>query len=546
MASLALGQRVDPQVFLQKLTSNQKNNILRKSSSEMKSPRSAVATQSRAGAAVSGPLAPVNHSHRPEHRGTTENENGMSYVVNRVQEPRNSRGLIADGDIRPESCSKCGDSTTILTVAEDAKHSSQNKPRRDGENGNSKKLQRSIGKSDGDTSCAQVNSLEKNLGRGIKASKSDGSRNGHTHFHRTGGKRGSQITVHQNLDFRSLSDENGGWHLSARMPVLTQGRSGVVKLMRSDPPRREAWSIFSQEDPRVKPETGEGHLFVHRPATQDWCDACNRLVSAHSLKCKNCSYTCHLECKRLVQLDCNQSDKPSKEPSSPKTSYSAPQEQNVTKEAEKPKSLSEEEVRDKIEEYNSRVSETGMRLSPDGTYTGFIKVHLKLRRPVTVPAEVWPLGAGPRAGLEGPERRTSFYLPTDAVKQLHVSSTTTVSEVIQGLLNKFLVLDNPRKFALYRQTHRDGQDLFQKLPLSEHPLRLRLLDGPDPESLTFVLKENETGDVEWHAFSVPELQNFLAILHKEEQERVRQVKERYVVYRQRLLQALQETLPSNP
>lgn len=39
-------------------------------------------------------------------------------------------------------------------------------------------------------------------------------------------------------------------------------------------------------------------------------------------------------------------------------------------------------------------------------------------------------------------------------------------------------------------------DLFQKLPLCERPLLLRLIAGPDPELLTFVLKENETGEVE--------------------------------------------------
>ncbi|XP_030632242.1 ras association domain-containing protein 5 [Chanos chanos] len=208
-------------------------------------------------------------------------------------------------------------------------------------------------------------------------------------------------------------------------------------------------------------------------------------------------------------------------------------------EEENPKSLSDEEVKAQIEVYNSKVSENGMKLGTDGIFTGFIKVHLKLRRPVTVLSSAGkPPGTGP--GSEGPDKRTSFYLPTDAVKQLHISSTTTVSEVIQGLLKKYTVQDNPHKFALYRQTHRDGQDLFQKLPVSERPLYLRLLAGPDLENLTFVLKENETGEVEWHAFSVPELQNFLAILEKEERERLRQVEQRYITYRQKLLQALQE------
>lgn len=39
-------------------------------------------------------------------------------------------------------------------------------------------------------------------------------------------------------------------------------------------------------------------------------------------------------------------------------------------------------------------------------------------------------------------------------------------------------------------------DLFQKLPLSDCPLYLRLLAGPDLDNLSFVLKENETGEVE--------------------------------------------------
>lgn len=220
------------------------------------------------------------------------------------------------------------------------------------------------------------------------------------------------------------------------------------------------------------------------------------------------------------------------------------------------KDLSEEEVRQRIEDYNSQMSENGMKLAADGSYTGFIKVHLRLSRPVTVQAGDGPGNDGQtanhnRISSDGQEesdcvpneKRTSFYLPSDCVKQLHISSLTTTREVIQGLLKKFMVLDNPRKFALYRQTHRDGQDLFQKLPLFERPLLLRLIAGPDPEQLSFVLKENETGEVEWHAFSVPELQNFLVILEKEEKERVRAVEQKYTIYRKKLQHALQQQDP---
>lgn len=70
------------------------------------------------------------------------------------------------------------------------------------------------------------------------------------------------------------------------------------------------------------------------------------------------------------------------------------------------------------------------------------------------------------------DKRTSFYLPLDAIKQLHISSTTTVSEVIQGLLKKFMVVDNPQKFALFKRIHKDGQGMREQAPGQKPPLPL--------------------------------------------------------------------------
>lgn len=205
-----------------------------------------------------------------------------------------------------------------------------------------------------------------------------------------------------------------------------------------------------------------------------------------------------------------------------------------------------QEIKQKIDSYNSREKHClGMKLSEDGTYTGFIKVHLKLRRPVTVPAGIRPQSIYDAIKEVNPaattDKRTSFYLPLDAIKQLHISSTTTVSEVIQGLLKKFMVVDNPQKFALFKRIHKDGQVLFQKLSIADCPLHLRLLAGPDTDVLSFVLKENETGEVEWDAFSIPELQNFLTILEKEEQDKIQQVQKKYNQFRQKLEEALRES-----
>lgn len=81
-----------------------------------------------------------------------------------------------------------------------------------------------------------------------------------------------------------VQDESHGLPLER----LTQGRTGVVRLARTEPPRREAWSIFPRGiDPRMKAETGEGHRFEAKPVTQDWCDACSRQINAQALKCQS-------------------------------------------------------------------------------------------------------------------------------------------------------------------------------------------------------------------------------------------------------------------
>ncbi|XP_075385662.1 ras association domain-containing protein 5 isoform X2 [Tenrec ecaudatus] len=330
-------------------------------------------------------------------------------------------------------------------------------------------------------------------------------------------------------------------------------RPGLQQRLRRRPgaPRpRDVRSIFEQpQDPRVPAESGEGHCFAELALRSGpgWCDLCGREVLRQALRCANCKFTCHPECRSLIQLDCSQHEGPARHRPSPESTLTPPFRQNVCKPAEEPRRPPTlQEIKQKIESYNTREKNClGMKLSEDGTYTGFIKVHLKLRRPVTVPAGIRPQSiydAIKEVNLAATtDKRTSFYLPLDAIKQLHISSTTTVSEVIQGLLKKFMVVDNPQKFALFKRIHKDGQVLFQKLSVADFPLHLRLLAGPDTEVLSFVLKENDTGEVEWDAFSIPELQNFLTILEKEEQDKIQQVQKKYDKFRQKLEEALRES-----
>jgi len=95
----------------------------------------------------------------------------------------------------------------------------------------------------------------------------------------------------------------------------------------------------------------------------------------------------------------------------------------------------------------------------DGSYTGFIKVQFKLARPVSVPPPKKGVQDAGRRKASGVKRRTSFYLPKDASKHLHISSRTSAREVIEVLLKKFTVIDNPAKFALFERSERHDQGI---------------------------------------------------------------------------------------
>ncbi|KAE8611878.1 hypothetical protein XENTR_v10012630 [Xenopus tropicalis] len=298
-------------------------------------------------------------------------------------------------------------------------------------------------------------------------------------------------------------------------------------------------------------KAGEGHYFQPTSNTQHtWCDLCGDFIWGiyrKSLRCVYCSFTCHYRCRALIRLDCSRgTDLESESDPSEETSWE--KESNVDEKPEKqPQALSKAELEQKIKAYNSQIkSNLFMSLNKDGSFTGFIKVQLKLVRPVSVPASKKPSCLQDRKGSgrsQPIKRRTSFYLPKDTSKHLHLSSRTPASEVIQALLRKFTVLDNPRKFALFERTEQEGQVSLRKLTDEEEPLKLRLLSGPCDKTLSFVLKENETGEVNWDAFSMPELQNFLRILQREEEEHMRQIVQRYTRCREKMQEALASRTP---
>lgn len=113
--------------------------------------------------------------------------------------------------------------------------------------------------------------------------------------------------------------------------------------------------------------------------------------------------------------------------------------------------------------------------SPDGnTFTGYLQIHMNLTRPINVvagrePPSLYDVVAGDTLLPPGAKARTitSFFLPRNTVKTVHLTSETSALELIVLLLRKFRVADCPRKFALYtRPLASKGATL--KGPFSPH------------------------------------------------------------------------------
>ncbi|TRY79047.1 hypothetical protein DNTS_011027 [Danionella cerebrum] len=348
----------------------------------------------------------------------------------------------------------------------------------------------------------------------------------------------------------------------APAPAAENGGAGQRSRKKGFKPP-DVRTIFQRtKDPRVREERGEGHAFVLY-ATDAWCDVCCVYIFQGGLTCSGlkaslcscgmgaafcklywkftqqgerlgsgCKYTCHAQCREQVALDCHE---PASVTSCQQLSASAQDQLNnnqssqsdVEKEKELRTHLSNEEIRHRVERYNTDSRDHfKMTLNPSGTYTGFIKVQLDLHRPITV------------KGLGSVNGQEAFYLPSGSINTLHISSSNTVRQVIEALLRKFTVADNPAKFALFKRFSREEQVYTCKLSEDEKPLFLRLVAGPSTDALSFVLKEQQTGDVTWDAFTIPELQNFLRILEKEEQDQMDSITRRYHSYREKLEKAL--------
>lgn len=245
-----------------------------------------------------------------------------------------------------------------------------------------------------------------------------------------------------------------------------------------------------------------------------------------------------------------------------------------------PTEINLQPVTERVDAYNHGVGRERMWVSADGTaLEGYIEVQLSLKDPIHVVRQAPQQNQG--GMLDGVDhRRASLQLVRldSGSKTLLVSSDTTTDGLIEQLVEAYNVVESPRMFALFEcDLEMHGQN--RRLDGEERPLLLTLIWGPNSsrclllqeahpggtaagrshdwrevrgdrelaerqESLKQARRKSRTGrTINWQAFSVPELNNFLSILDFEEERQVKKLEEKYLKYRHALLDLIVQKAP---
>ncbi|KAJ8263542.1 hypothetical protein COCON_G00159990 [Conger conger] len=145
--------------------------------------------------------------------------------------------------------------------------------------------------------------------------------------------------------------------------------------------------------------------------------------------------------------------------------------------------------------------------------------------------------------------KTAVFTPAyGSVTNVRINSCMTTPQVLRVLLNKFKIENSPDDFALYL-VHTSGERL--QLKRSDHPLVLRVLQGPCEQVSRIFLMEQDLGEevtydvAQYIKFEMPVLQSFITKLKEEEDREVQKLRTRYISLRGLIKKKLQ-CLPEGP
>ncbi|XP_053317593.1 ras association domain-containing protein 6 [Spea bombifrons] len=137
--------------------------------------------------------------------------------------------------------------------------------------------------------------------------------------------------------------------------------------------------------------------------------------------------------------------------------------------------------------------------------------------------------------------KTSIFTPAfGSETKVMINSKMTTKEVIEQLLHKFKIENNPNEFALYI-IHASGEK--KKLKSTDCPIWERLLQGPSGKIAKMFLMDKEVEEIssdvaQYIKFSLPLLQSILKRLNEEEEREIKRTIDKYVKEKSVLLQYL--------
>ncbi|KAM6965269.1 ras association domain-containing protein 6 [Aplochiton taeniatus] len=133
--------------------------------------------------------------------------------------------------------------------------------------------------------------------------------------------------------------------------------------------------------------------------------------------------------------------------------------------------------------------------------------------------------------------KTSIFTPSYATPtKVRITTKMTTHHVIQQLMHKFKIENDPHEFALYC-IHQSGEK--RKLVDSDHPLWERILQGPSDDIMNMFLMDTDEQEVsndvaQYLNLELPILEHILLKLHEEESREIQNTVSRYN-HQQRLL-----------
>uniref|UniRef100_A0A0N4U725 Ras association domain-containing protein 1 n=1 Tax=Dracunculus medinensis TaxID=318479 RepID=A0A0N4U725_DRAME len=299
-------------------------------------------------------------------------------------------------------------------------------------------------------------------------------------------------------------------------------------------------------------QPGKGHKFQLMFAAQPtWCDKCGDFMwgfLTHAVKCETCNYTCHSRCSSLVTLDCKTAESSGKSTESLCATLSS-----INKTTPIYPDLSflsslDESSQEELDFCNECPLKEQEAEKAFDHFSGSVQIHMNFTRPINIVADQSGFSLvdnnNENSSMKSVKTITTFFLPRNTIKNVNISSKMTTREIVVTLLRKFKVADNPRKFALYERVFADSIDQTirkcELIRINDDAYPLRMVNEWRQSGLVrqLVLQENDTGDILWDMFEIPELENFLVILADEEKQYLFRIRQKYDVYRYYLNQAL--------